>query len=201
MHGGVQRTVSAVRLVGLMAFIAVSASACASIRSFPNDPAKWPDLAQYFGPGSEAAYNRAATDDLRRAARNRIVRLRLEAYDQTYSEFIRRLESEDNTVSAGGSLAVLTLGGLAATSGNAATAAALAAAGAGIVGAQGVISKDLYFQRTLPALLAEMDASRARIIYAILTGLGEPVTTYPLAKADVDLDLLRVCPGTLLLAA
>jgi hypothetical protein len=166
-------------------------SACASIRGFPDDPADRPELSPYFGPGSERAYDEARTEKERLAAREEIVRHRLYGYDVTYSDFKRRLATDSNIVSAGGGLLALTLGGLAATAGNLTTSSALAAAGAGVVGAQGVVSRELYFQRTLPALLAQMDAARDQVILAILTGLSQPITLYPLVNANVDLQKLK----------
>ena len=73
----------------------------------------------------------------------------------------------------------LVLSGLGATTGGAATKAALAAASAGVIGAQGVISKDLYYQRTVPALLAQMEANRARATLVILQGIQKSESDYP----------------------
>jgi hypothetical protein len=67
----------------------------------------------------------------------------------------------------------------------------LAAAGAGIVGAQAVVNKDLYFQKTIPALLADMDAARGLVTAAILTGLTQPISSYPLVAANADLHRLK----------
>jgi len=119
--------------------------------------------------------------------RDRIVRHRLHGYDFEYSEFKRALASQGNVASVGGGLAVLTLSGIAATTGHLATAGALAVSSAGIVGAQGLINKELYFQKTLPALVVQMDAARGKTIASILTGLGRPDSHYSLVHANADL--------------
>ncbi len=165
---------------------------CAPIVGFPNDPAANSRLSAYYGPDSEAAYDAAAGNpEARRAARDAIVRRRLHGYDTEYSDFKRALASQGNIASVGGGLAILTLSGIAATTGHVATAGAMAASTAGIVGAQGLINKELYFQKTLPALVAQMDASRDRVIASILTGLGRPDADYSLVHANMDLAKLK----------
>jgi hypothetical protein len=115
----------------------------------------------------------------------------MRGYDITFSDFKRRLAGDANSVMLGSDLLVLALGGLVATTGGATTKAALGAAIAGIAGAQAAINRDLYFQRTLPALLAQMDASRAQATVPILSGLRLSDEEYPLQRALVDLDALR----------
>jgi len=112
------------------------------------------------------------------------------AYDVAYETFKQQLLTEGNSVNTIGDLVVLALSGLGATAGTATTKAALAAASAGIVGAKTAISSDLFYQRTLPALIAQMDANRATAKAAILNGLSRPDTDYPLVRAFVDLQQL-----------
>ena len=165
---------------------------CAPFAGFPDDPAARSSLKAYYGPDSETGYNEDEKDEtVRTAARNRIVRQRLYGYDLEYSDFKRGLATQGNAVSVGGGLAVLTMAGLAATTGHAATSAALAAAASGVIGAQGLINKELYFQKTLPALVAQMDAARDRVIAKILDGIGLPDSQYPLVRANVDLARLK----------
>jgi hypothetical protein len=115
----------------------------------------------------------------------------MRAYNITYSDFKRRLAGDGNAIAVGGDLVALVLGGLIATTGNATTKAALGAAATGVLGAQGVINKDLYFQRTLPALLAQMDANRTQAEAIIVSRLRLSDTEYPLQVALLDLDALR----------
>jgi hypothetical protein len=119
----------------------------------------------------------------------------MNAYESSYSDFKRRLNGDANTLNLAVDLSVLGLAGVAATTGSIATATALAAASAGIIGAKGAINTDLYFQRTLPAMLAQMDASRARAKVPIVTGLRRSNAAYPLAVALIDLDALRDAGG------
>jgi hypothetical protein len=168
-------------------------SACAPLRGFPTDPTDTQVLADqqlvanYYSP--------RATEEERRLLRNQIVSGRMNAYEAAYSDFKRRLNGDANTLNLAADLSLLGLAGVAATTGSITTATALAAASAGIIGAKGAINSDLYFKRTLPALLAQMDANRARAKLPIVTGLRKSNNDYPLAIALIDLDALRDAGG------
>jgi hypothetical protein len=49
------------------------------------------------------------------------------------------------------------------------------------------VDKDLFYQKTMPAILAQMQARRAEMVAQITTGLGRSTTAYPLSQAIVDL--------------
>ena len=164
-------------------------SACAPLRGFPNDPTDAQVLIDQ--PLIDAYYSPTETEEGRRLLRNQIISGRMNAYESSYSDFKRRLNGDANILNLGADLSVLGLAGAAATTGSIATATALAAASAGIIGARGAINSDLYFQRTLPALLAQMDANRARAKVPIVVGLRQSNAAYPLAIALIDLDALR----------
>ena len=119
----------------------------------------------------------------------------MRAYEIAFGDFEQRLWSDTNVISTGGDLLVLALAGLGATTGSAATASALAAASAGVVGAQATVSKDLYYQRTLPALLAQMEANRDTIKLSLINGLKEADEKYSLFQADLDLEALQRASG------
>jgi hypothetical protein len=168
-------------------------SACAGIRGFPADPTDILVLedqqlvANYYSPQT--------TGEERLLLRNQIVSSRMNGYEAAYSDFKRRLNGDANTLNLAADLSVLGLAGAAATTGSLTAATALGAASAGIIGAKGAINADLYFQRTLPALIAQMDANRARAKLPIVRGLRKSDADYPLAIALVDLDALRDAGG------
>lgn len=183
----------------------LAVSGCAPVLGVPRDPEN-PDLLQRsailtaleasFDPSEDSAYDNtpcgpADCDTLRSAKRNEIVLRRVRTLNLEFSNFEERLYGDSNVVGSGGDLLLLILGGLGATTGNAATKAALAAASAGIVGAQAAINKDLFFQRTIPALMAQMEANRATATARILDGLAHSDREYPLIRAEIDLDTLK----------
>jgi hypothetical protein len=181
---------SQIMCVGVMCALV----ACASIEQFPTDPedtqVTLSKYQSYFNPDLIDQYERSDPAG-QKILRNTIVINRMLAYDLTYSDFKRSLAGNANAISAGGDLVLLALAGLIATTGNAGTKAALGAASVGILGAQAAITKDLYFQRTLPALLSQMDANRARAKAAIMAGLQLDVDKYPLHLALLDLNALK----------
>ena len=168
-------------------------SACAPIRGFPQDPentsATLAALIPYFDGTEEKIYlSSGIGTEARTQKRNEIVLARMRAYNIAFSEFQRRLYGDSNTVTLGSDLIALILAGLTATTGDAATKAALGAASAGVLGASAAINKDLYYQKTIPALLTQMEADRLRAQAVILQGLTLPNSQYSLMQAYIDLD-------------
>ncbi len=177
---------------------------CAPIRGYPENPgdndqtidsllaAATDTRIKYY----QAASNPAATPAELKALRNRTVLGEMQVYEIYFTRFQARLWGDTNIVSVGGDLSILILNGLAATTGGAATKSALAAASAGIVGAQGAINRDIYYQRTLPAILAQMSANRDIIKAGILDALNtRDDSSYPLAAAEMDLQVLQRASG------
>ena len=173
-------------------------TACAPVRGYSDNPANeaavQASLAPYFSPDKEEKYATLSGQE-RQNLRNTVVINRMRAYEIAFGDFERRLWGDANILSAGGDLLVLALAGLGATTGSTATSSALAAASAGIVGGQAAVNKDLYYQRTMPALLAQMEANRDKIKLAILQGLGKSDDQYSLYQADLDLDALQRASG------
>jgi hypothetical protein len=79
--------------------------------------------------------------------------------------------------------------------GAAVTKAALNVASGAVTGAEGAISKELYYQRTLPALISQMEANRTNAKVSILTGVKQPDSAYPLVQAYADLEILKAAGG------
>ncbi len=131
-----------------------------------------------------------------KSLRNQVAFDQIQLSEIYFTRFQDRLWGDNNVVSTGGDLALLILNGLGATTGNSGTKAALAAASAGIVGAKGAISKDIYFQRTLPAMLAQMSANRDNEEAAIISNLNtKDDSSYPLSLVEIDLQRLQRASG------
>jgi hypothetical protein len=153
-------------------------------------------LSGYFDPTVvDAQYFNASGEDERRRVRDLIVLNRMRAYDIEFDNFERGLYGEANSIEAGGNLIVTALGAVGATSGGTVTKAALNAASGAVTGAQGIVSKELYYQRTIPALISQMEANRANAKANILAGLKQTDSAYSLAQAYVDLELLKNAGG------
>ena len=181
----------------IVAGLAVSAccctllAACAPLVGYPKDPedtdATLARLKPYFDGTQELIYLGLA-EPARTLKRNEIVLARMHSYDIEFSDFERGLYGEGNEVTLGSDLVGLILGGLTATTGNAATKSALGAASTGVLGAKAAIDKDLYYQKTIPALLAQMEADRLKASLPITAGLKLSDADYPLMQAYIDLN-------------
>jgi hypothetical protein len=169
---------------------------CSPIRGYPHDPentdATLDRLKPYFdGTKEDEYFNPANTAEDRARIRNQIVLTRIRGYDIEFAEFERKLYGDANAVSLGSDLIGLILGGFTATTGSAAAKSALGAASIGILGANTAINRDLFYQKTVPALLAQMEADRLIAKAPIVAGLKQLDANYPLIQAYIDLDVYK----------
>ena len=100
----------------------------------------------------------------------------------------------------GGDIVVLALAGGGSIAKSSRTKARLAAWSAGVLGAKTAVDKEGYFNKTLPAIISQMEASR-RTVYAVLAqGLSRPDAEYGLLQAKADLEdyyIAGTLPGAL----
>jgi hypothetical protein len=183
------------QIVITVIFCSTPLFACAPIQGYPKDPentdATLTALQPYFDGTVEQKYIAAQDDNTRTQIRNQIILARMRGYDIEFSNFERTLYGQGNTITVGSDLIGLVLGGLTATTGNATTKAALGAASTGIIGANAAINKDLYYQKTIPALLTQMEADRLKAKLPIVQGMTQPDSKYPLMQAYIDLDAYK----------
>lgn len=122
----------------------------------------------------------------KKSYRDMVVALYMNAIDARYYDFRSELASEGRASSIGFDLAILGL-----TSGAAIAKESivneLSAAAAGFAGAKTAIDKNLYFDQTLPAILAAMDTERLKVRKRIVDKLRLEPTEYPLASAFADI--------------
>jgi hypothetical protein len=180
----------------LFSCVSLLLTGCASLEGYATDPentnATLTNINPYFdGTKEQDYYSSAADDAVRTPKRDAIVVARMRGYDIEFSKFERELLGGSNTISISSDLTGLVLAGLTSTVGSAGTKAALGAASAGVLGANSAINKDLYYQKTIPALIAQMEANRAKRKLTIIQGLGLPDSKYSLAAALSDLDDYR----------
>ena len=184
-----------IRAVLIITMLVVLLSGCSSTRGFPERAEAVPDkLAKlrekFFLPNVDVLHNYANKDDdqEQRTYRDSVVYGRLLALDMQYALFKRTLYEE--AIVSNVSLDVLGLlagvGGAAVTGADASRV--LSSLSGGITGTRASINKNLYYERTLPALLALMDAERDRVRAQILSGLIQTTKVYPLGRALTDLE-------------
>lgn len=108
--------------------------------------------------------------------------------DIQYNLYQQRLYEQGTEASILTDWVVLGLGGASAVTGGAAAKAALGAAITGVTGAKVSFDKNAYFAKTLPALVASMQAMRKEVLLRIRKGLELGDDKYPLTQALVDLE-------------
>jgi len=200
------KTANAANLLrgGLMAanLIAIVAmGGCVNASGFSDDPLR-PDAAsikslkdQYWSTEIENCYReRKCTTpklDSAESIRDYIVLGRMHVYRIEFSLLVRSLSGGNNIISVGSDLTALLLNGIGATTGSAATKAALAAASGGVLAANGAVDKDLFYSKTVPAIITQMEANRASAEATIFNGLKLHDDQYDLGRATRDLDILN----------
>lgn len=121
-----------------------------------------------------------------KAYRNAFIGAQLAAIEARYEQFRLALSAQSKGANFGLEAAVLALtsGGAIAGKG---LANALSAGGAGLTGTKAALSKEVYFEKALPALLTSMDARRIEARAPIIAGLKQDIDDYPIAQAIADL--------------
>src|SRR5438445_5560770 len=152
------RIVQAAGLSGALTATALLCG-CASREGYAREPESRAVMnsarTQFFGPTADDAYYPITRPDERKRVRDLLIYGKMKVIENDFDDLERALNGTGNSLSLFGDLGVLGLNGIGAVTGGAHTKAVLAAASGGIVGAQGAVSKDLYYQRTLPAILAQ----------------------------------------------
>jgi hypothetical protein len=154
-------------------------------------------LATEFKIGTNIADFYGVSPDKRIDARNRFISGRLVQIDLRYLQFIRALTSDKQQLDSATDIANLTLNLAGTLVGGVRAKINLAASAAGISGAKTTIDKDYYYEKSINALVATMNAKRKEVLVDILTGLAtRSLEQYPFERALTDVNLYYLA-GTL----
>lgn len=166
--------------------VATSLMGCAALQNYPERPnnidAQLDVLKSYFDPtvikggGNSVAW------------RNEVVNAQILAIDLQFTKFEQALARENVGVNTTTDMAVIGLGAATGVAGGAATKSILGAISGGITGAKGIIDKDIFYSKTMPVLLSQMEAQRKVQLVKIRTGLKEDTNKYPLSEALIDVE-------------
>ncbi|GMV30126.1 MAG: hypothetical protein AMXMBFR59_22510 [Rhodanobacteraceae bacterium] len=133
------------------------------------------------------------------AARNQVLQRRLIMIDAAYGEFISTLRRQKTMTDLATSLAGLAIGVAGTLTDGAAAKTHYAAAGTLLTGGAAVVDQTLYYEQTVIALVAAMDANRAAVRVNILKGMNQDLANYAPDDAYADLQTYERA-GTLLAA-
>jgi hypothetical protein len=179
----------------IAASMAVALAGCGVIRGAPEpitDASQVrTDLSNYLTGDVLRKYYVASdserNDMSQTAWRDAVIAPRIELVDQNYQAFKNQLYGTTAGLNLVTDLAALGLSGAAAVSG-AGAAQSLAAASAGVIGAGIAFNKDAFYQKTLPAIFAQMDADRLAVLVRIRTAQAtDPGGRYSLSTALSDI--------------
>lgn len=178
-------------------------SACASLSASPEaviTPAAMRDATAVDTVKVAMDKFYAASDSQRgnltaKAYRNRIIGLYMNAIDANYYAFRNRLTQDERETAIGMDMLLLGLAGAASIARTAAVDE-LTAGIAVVTGARATIDKNLFFDRTLPAVLSATEAERAKARRTILEKMRLDDLEYPIVAAFADLQDYQLA-GTL----
>lgn len=188
----------------LSAALLLCLGGCAAFSGYPKNYQNEKDILQADQPFLTADV-RAKGDDpsdtvrgglTQQQYRDTVIYRRIEVIDNYYYDFEAVLTGTYNGLDVGADLTVLALNGLGAVVGGAGSKAALAAASAGVIGAKSAVNTDIFYQKTMPTLVAQMRAGRAQVLQKIETGLANPVAKYSIDQALNDVNAYYIA-GTL----
>lgn len=192
-HHAMGRTLSAWRVIPIIALVALTTS-CATPR-FSMGPAidfsvedDLKALSEKVGPyGKLDDYYKATTEDTKRGARDQFITARLAIYNLRYLQFIAELGADKQQLDAATDLFQLGLNLTSTLTGGIRAKTNLSALSAGITGGKASIDKHFYFDQTVRALIAAMNAQRKQVLVRILTGMQNSTQPYGITEALSDL--------------
>ena len=179
----------AVRLWAAALLLAVL-QGCASFQGAPNwNQAQSAKEADPLFDAAVERYYTARTPARRLAVRNHFIETRMVIINRSYGAFKESIYTQRVGSAVSIDLATMLLGAVGAAVSDVGTKTGAAALSAGLIGGKASIDKNLYFDRTLPAMLAQMDGLRSQVRARILAGMAGPdPDVYPLMLAASDLD-------------
>lgn len=186
LHSTILRTPVLVVALG-----AVGLSGCTTMRGAPANVLDMPESSLIITGGKVATREEVIThyvrqnNDGKQEFRNRVIDHYMGLVDRQYEKYSSRLFSEGIELALGFDAAIIGLSSTAALFEEAADD--LATVIAGFAGIQASINKNLYFDRTLPALIATMDAERASVETELLRQKGLSAADYTIEAAIRDL--------------
>lgn len=149
-------------------------------------------LAKHFGEADSInqfylAATNGAPDEFVEAARHKFIAGRLVMMNIRYIQFIRKTTSEKQLLDSAADILALSLNLAGASVGSSSAKTVLAGIAAGVTGSKVVIDKNFYYEKSVPALIAAMNAQRKQALIPILEGDRLGIEDYPLDQAVTDL--------------
>ena len=133
-------------------------------------------------------FYRQRDDTGRVRVRNQFVETRIAIIDHEYLKFRQRLYQGRVSAELTADLGLLSLNALGAAVSSAGAKTTYAALSAALIGSKTSIDKNVYFERTIAALLSQMDTLRNNKKIVLFQGLTLPIANFPLSHAKAETD-------------
>jgi len=170
----------------LVIILLVVATGCSTIRGVPTRYQESDAIVKSIAlVADDLARLQAATSE---SERNRLQNKAIAVIDLQFYQFVRELMANraDSSAAAAGTTLGSSLVGVFVDSAKAKTNYALFSAG--VIGAFGIVDKNYFFDKTVPALVAAMGAARATSLIRIKTSQRDAIETYGGTAALADLE-------------
>lgn len=174
----------------VLALLLATLTGCAGIDSAPprfGTEANALKVADAYFDGILRRYL-AAQPQKQKEIRNGFIETRTALIDQAYAGFRQTLYTQRVGMNVGVDLATLGLNAVGAVTGSASAKTGLHALSGGLIGSKASIDKNVFFDRTMPALLAQMEAQRSALRLRMMGGMMVDPDRYPLMQARADLE-------------
>ena len=127
-------------------------------------------------------------DDQREINRNKYISAKLITINYAYLDFVKGLTSEEAIIHSASEMLILALDIGATGSTVTTTKTILSGVSSFIGGARLSIDKNAYYQKSMAALVAGMNANRKEILVRLLDGMGKSLDAYPFEQALSDIN-------------
>jgi hypothetical protein len=134
-------------------------------------------IAHFYEPGNQTE-----------AERNKFITGRLALINLNYFVWLRTITADKQLLDSASDILILSLNLAGTAVGSTEAKTILAAISAGVAGSKTTIDKYYFYEKTVPALAAAMNAQRKQILVGIIRGLNSDLKQYPFEQAMSDLN-------------
>jgi DnaJ-domain-containing protein 1 len=172
--------------LALVLLSTLAGTACSTLRGTPERYQSAESIVASIDLTADDVAALAVADN--QSERNRLQNKALAVIDLRFNEFVRALAADraDSSATAAGTTLGASTAGAFVDGVKAKTNYALFAAG--VVGAFGIVDKNYFYEKTVPALVAGMRAARAKVLLRMRQGQMEALAHYNGVAALQDLE-------------
>lgn len=176
-------------MIPLFLIISLLAGGCATIKNYPERTVNLPEDVKVLNDKlSLDGFLQLTDEPAKKSYRNNFINAKILAIDQSFETFQEDLVRESDLKDLGADWANLALTGATAVVPLAQTKTVLSAIATGITGAKGSVDTNLFFKKTVVALITQMKADRKTILLNISNKMDLDTGKYPLTAALIDLE-------------